>query len=105
MYSLAVITSALCPFQPPLSFDATDATFPLIDRCRPISASLVGSPPIFRIMGVGKSMRNSLVLIVAPVISSRALGGIDGGFIPWENSSNMLKCVLIIRLMPFVCWY
>ena len=82
MYSLAVIVIARCLCWPPLKFDAMDAAFPLINRCILISASLVCYPPIFVSMGVGKSDRTPSPFFVAPAISSRDIGKLDGRFFP-----------------------
>ena len=46
---------------------------------------------IFGRIGVAKYVRYPSTLLVAPSISSRTLVGIDGGFVPWYNLSNMLK--------------
>ena len=91
VYSSVVIDSVRCPCRPPPRFDATDAAFPLINRCILISPYLVGSPSIFGRIGVGKSTRTPSTLIVAPAISSCTLVGIYSGFFPWENLSNLLK--------------
>ena len=91
MYSLDVIVIARCPCRPPPIFDAIDAAFPLSDQCRSIRASPVGSLTILGSMGVRTYVRTPLTLIFAPNILSCALGGIDGGFVPWDNLSNLLK--------------
>ena len=93
LYSSAVIVRAKYLCQPPPRFDATDAAFPLINQCRSIIPSLVGSPSIFGSIGVGKSVRTPSTLLVALAISSRTLVGLDGGFVPWDNSSNLLKAI------------
>ena len=80
-----------CPCQPPLRFDATDAAFQLINRCIFISPYLVGSLSMFGRIFIGKSMRTPWKLLVAPNISSRTLFGINSGFVPWDNLSNLLK--------------
>ena len=119
LYYLLVIIRVRCPFPPPPRFDATDATFPLTNICKPINASLVGSPPIFGSMGVGKSTRTPLTLLVAPAIMPHTLGGIDGGFVPWYNLSNLLKSYmqlarfhlpiningLLYKFMSILGWY
>ena len=69
------------------------AAFLLINRCRSISSSLVRSLSIFGRIGVRKSARIPLALLVAPVIFPCTLVGIDGGFVPWDNSSNLLKAI------------
>ena len=68
-----------------------DAAFPLTNKCKSTSASLVGSPPIFESMGVGNYERTPSMLVVAPVIMIFTLGGIYGGCFLWDNSSNLLK--------------
>ena len=65
--------------------------FLLTNRCKSISSSLVDSSDFFGSMDVRKSVRNPLSLLVVPSIMSRTIGGIDGGFVPWEKLSNMLK--------------
>ena len=99
LYSLAVIVSVRCPCRPPPRSDATDAAFPLTNRCRSISTSLVGSLSIFGRMGMRNSARTPSTLLVSPAISSRTLVGVDGGFVPWDNLSNLLKarCILTRR--------
>ena len=84
IYSSAVIVSVRCPCQTPPSFNAMDAAFPLINQCKFIKASLVGYPSILGSMGIGKSARTFLTLIVAPTIFSCTLGGIGDGFIMWD---------------------
>ena len=68
-----------------------DAVFPLIIRCILIKASLVDSLSILGSIGIRKSTRNPLTLIVVPATLSCTLVGIDGGFFPCDNSSNMLR--------------
>ena len=91
LYSSAVIVSARWPCRPPLRFNATDDVFPLTNRCRSISPSCVNSPSIFIRIGVRKSARTLSTLLIAPAILSHTLVGIDGGFFPWYNLSNLLK--------------
>ena len=99
LYSLAVIISTRFLCRTPPRFNATDAVFPLTNQCRSISTSLVSFLSIFGRIGSGKSARTPSTLIVAPTISYHTLVGIDSGFVPWDNSSNMLKdrCRLIRR--------
>ena len=52
---------------------------------------LVGSPPILGRIGVGNAARTPSTLTVAPAMTSNKLVGIDGEFVPWEKSSNLLK--------------
>ena len=68
-----------------------DAAFTPINQYRYTESSLVVCPPILGSMGVGKYARTPLTLIVYHPILSCTLGGIDGGFVPWENSSNIFK--------------
>ena len=91
MYSALVIVSARCPCQPPPRFDATGTVFTLTNRCKCISTSLVSYSLIFGSIGVGKSLSTPSALIVAPAITTPTMGGIDGRFIPWDKSSNLLK--------------
>ena len=91
MYSLLVIVRARCMCRPPLRFDATDASFPLINWYKLISPYLVGSPPIFVRIGVGNSARTPSTQLVAAAMMHCTPVGIDGGFVPLENSSNLLK--------------
>ena len=91
VYSFSIIVSMRCPCRPPPRFDATDSAFPLINLCISINPYLVGTPLIFGRMGVGKYARTPSMLIVAPAISSRTLLVIDGGFVTWDNLSNLLK--------------
>ena len=56
-----------------------------------MSPSLVGYPPIFGRIGVGKSARTPSTLVFTPTMMYSALVGIDGGFVPWDNSSNLLN--------------
>ena len=56
-----------------------------------MSASLVGYPAIFGMIGVGKFARTPLTLVVDPAMSSSALVGIDGRFVLLDNSSNLLN--------------
>ena len=42
-------------------------------------------------MGIRKPARNPSTLLVTPTISYRTLVGLAGGFVPWENLSNLLK--------------
>ena len=90
MYSQAVIISVMCLCRPCQRFDATDTKFPLINQFILISASLVVSIPIWVSMGIGKSVRNPLMLVV-PVLLSFTLGGINGGFVLWDDSPNLLE--------------
>ena len=39
---------------------------------------------------VGKPKMNPLALSTVPITLYCALGGIDNGFVPWDNSSNLL---------------
>ena len=91
VYYELVFVSTRCPCWPPLRFDATDAALPLTNRFKLIIPSLIGYHQILRIMGVGKSTRTPSMLLVAPTIISCTLGDIKGGFVPWENSPNLLK--------------
>ena len=91
MVTLLVIVSVWYTCRPPPRFDATDAAFPLTNRCKYISYSLVGPPPNFGSMSVGKSVRTPSKLLVSSAIIPDTIGGIYGGFLPWENSSNLLK--------------
>ena len=79
------------PCLPPLRFDATETAFPLTNWCKYISTFLVGSTLIFESMGVRKSARTPSTLHVVPVIMYHTLGGINGGFFPWDNLYNLLK--------------
>ena len=72
-------------------FDYIDAAFPLTNWCSLLSPYLVGSPPIFGRIGSSKSAKTPSALVVLPAMTFRAIVGIDGGFIPWYNSSDMLK--------------
>ena len=85
MYSLDVIVIPRCLCRPPPRFDAIDAIYPLINSCRYISASLVFYLPILGSMGSGKSVSNTLTVIVFPAILYRAIGGIEGGLVLWDN--------------------
>ena len=93
LYSSAAIVRERCPCRPPPRFNATDAVFPLYNQCISISPSLVGSTSIFGRIGVGKSSRISSMLLISPAILSRTLLGINGGFVPWENSYNLLNTI------------
>ena len=62
-----------------------------------MKGSLVGSPTISGSIGVVKSARNPSTLFSVPAISLCALGGIDGGFVPWDNLSNLLKLLTRYR--------
>ena len=53
--------------------------------------SIVGSPPIFGGIDVRKFARTLFKMVVAPAMTSHAIVGINGRFVPWENLSNMLK--------------
>ena len=92
--SSIVIFSTRCKFWHPLRFNDTDTAFPLTNRCIWMSPSIIGSHPIFGRIGVGKSERTPLTLVVAPFMTSCALVGSDDRFIPWENSSNLLKSLM-----------
>ena len=72
-------------------FDAMDAVFILINRYNLIRASHIRFTTILGSIGVGKSARTPLTMLVVPVIFSCTLGGIDGGFVPCDNLCNMLK--------------
>ena len=52
---------------------------------------LVGSPPIFGMIGVGKSARTPLTLVFSPAMTPLTIVGIDSRFIPWDKLSNLLK--------------
>ena len=54
---------------------------------------------IFGRIGVRKYERNHLALLIVPAISPHTIVGLNGGFIQWDNSSNLLKarCILPIR--------
>ena len=93
LYSTFVIVSTRCLCRPPPRFDATDSILLLINRCRSISPSIVSYPSIFGRIGVRNSASTPLTLIFAPAISSQTLVGINGGLIPWDNSSNLLKAI------------
>ena len=80
------MVSEVCQFWLPPRFNATDTTFPLMSRCISIGDSLVGSPPIFGIIGVKKSARTTLTLLVVPAIFSCNLGGLGGGFVCDTNN-------------------
>ena len=88
---MLVKVSARCPGQPPPRLDAIYAAFPLTNKCKSISASLVGSNPIFVSMGIGNSERTSLTLLISPAIMAITFGGLDSRFILWGNSSNLFK--------------
>ena len=77
--------------QPPLRLENTDATFLLINWWSLMSSSLVDSPPIFGRIGVRKSVKTPSTLSDSPTMASCDLVGIDGGFVPWYNLSNLLK--------------
>ena len=68
-----------------------DAAFPLTHQCKLINASLVSSPPILVSMGVRKSMRTPLALLVSPVIMFHTIGGLDSELVSRDKYSNMLK--------------
>ena len=91
VYYSPTIIRVRCTFHPPPRFDTTGAAFPLIIQYKSISASLVGSPPILGSMGVAKFAWNSSTFLFPPAVMSRNLGSINGGFVPWENWSNLLK--------------
>ena len=74
-----------------MRFDNTYAAFLLTNLCNFISLYIVGSPVIFWRLGVRKSVRTPLTLLVVPTMMSLTLVGIDDGFVPWEHSSNLLK--------------
>ena len=75
--------SAKCLCRPPLSFDSTDVALPFI---------IQGTMTILGSIGVGNYARNISIMLSVPAMLSCSLGGIDGGFVLWYNSSNMLKC-------------
>ena len=77
--------------RPPPRFDSIDAAIPLTNQCKLISASLVGYPQILESMGVEKSARTPLELIVAPAIIYCTLGGINVSFGLRNNSSILLR--------------
>ena len=85
------LACARCPLRPLPRFDDTDSTFSLINWCSLTRPSLVGYPPIFGRIRVGKSARIPSMLLVAPSMTSRILVGIGGGFVLWEKLSNLLK--------------
>ena len=89
--SFLVIVRGRFPCLPPLKFDDMYDAFSLTNWCSLMSTSLVGYPPIFGRIGVGESTRNPLTLVVAHSMTYCNLVGIDGGFVPWDNSYNMLK--------------
>ena len=76
VYSSLVIVSASFLCQPPPRFDTKDSAFPLTNLCKMISASLVSYPPIFGGMGIGNSVRTTLVLLVALAIISCTFDGV-----------------------------
>ena len=90
-YSLLVIVSARCLCRPLTSFNDIDAALPLTNQCSSIRPSLVGSLPIFGRIGASKSTRNTLNLLVAPVMTFSTLVEINVGFVPWEKSFNLFK--------------
>ena len=118
-YSSNVIVIARCWCRPPPNFNTTVTSFPLTNLCISISPSLVCSPPIFGRISVRKPSRTLSALLVALAISLCTLVRLDGRFIPWENSSNLLKSrrkwtichwhvyfnVLLDKFMCTLGWY
>ena len=56
-----------------------------------MNLSLVGYSPIFGRIGVRKSVRTPKTLVFAIVVTPCALVGMYGGFIPWDNSTNLFN--------------
>ena len=86
-----IIIHARCPCQSSPRFDDTDAAFLMTNWYKLISPFLFGFSSIFGRLGVRKSLRTPLTLLVSTSIIYRTLGGIKGGFVPWDNSYNLFK--------------
>ena len=54
---------------------------------------------MFGRIGIGNYTRTPSTLLVAPTISSCTLVVIDGGFVPCDNSANLLKARYILTII------